>query len=605
MKRARRGGHGRGGRRNRNSSERSVPQKVNRDSPIDFPSISRKKSKAEESDVGVELFLSEAGQLNGSIKKRMVDFHVSEIGLDDRVAALTEHTPLPAAPIASSGASELPEFTELEVLTNLDESSALEAWLSMGNSRSPEFEFQMTLDKSKRTQVHQFIRGLRFKPALCSDTTEDGRVRVRVKKLAHNADRRDPQWSKGNPQYVRFILHKINIDTIQAIDRVCNMLRVPTTRAGFAGTKDKRAVTSQWVTMYQQTPDRILQIATVLRDQGIVLGHPHLVHDGLSLGHLKGNRFHVVFRDMDVGKELEIEQSILALKETGFINYFGMQRFGSGCVSTHELGRELLRGGSIAFVQMLLAPREYDFPNEGVKNARLLLQGGSRDYLTIQKMIPRFMSAERDVLYAMNLLGDDNLDLVVNKISRTLRMMYVHAYQSYLWNSATTARLGNAGLRSGPIIGDLVMVSDSELGMVPYVLTEADLPRYAITDVVLPLLCDTSVMPQNFVAEIYSRMLADDRMTMAHLSSQDRNLGLSPSYRALVVKPTILEWEIMRYSDPEIALIRSDVDVLNNVVLEDQSGGSNLGAKIKFDLPSSSYATMLFREMTKQSSIAI
>ncbi len=45
---------------------------------------------------------------------------------------------------------------------------------------------------------------------------------------------------------------------------------------------------------------------------------------------------------------------------------------------------------------------------------------------------------------------------------RNLRLMYAHAYQSYIWNHAVSARL--ALNRTKPIIGDLVLVSSAAAG---------------------------------------------------------------------------------------------------------------------------------------------
>jgi tRNA(Glu) U13 pseudouridine synthase TruD len=45
-------------------------------------------------------------------------------------------------------------------------------------------------------------------------------------------------------------------------------------------------------------------------------------------------------------------------------------------------------------------------------------------------------------------------ELTFFKIPRSLRTMYVHAYQSYIWNLVATARINLS--RTGPLVGDLV-----------------------------------------------------------------------------------------------------------------------------------------------------
>jgi tRNA pseudouridine13 synthase len=57
---------------------------------------------------------------------------------------------------------------------------------------------------------------------------------------------------------------------------------------------------------------------------------------------LSGNRFKIVIREIDEQNNSIIESGIESLKKNGFINYFGLQRFGS-CTEapTHLIGSKL------------------------------------------------------------------------------------------------------------------------------------------------------------------------------------------------------------------------------------------------------------------------
>lgn len=65
--------------------------------------------------------------------------------------------------------------------------------------------------------------------------------------------------------------------------------------------------------------------------------------DGLRLGDLSGNRFKIVIREVDEQNNEIIESGIDSLKKNGFINYFGLQRFGT-CTEapTHLIGSKLI-----------------------------------------------------------------------------------------------------------------------------------------------------------------------------------------------------------------------------------------------------------------------
>ena len=55
-----------------------------------------------------------------------------------------------------------------------------------------------------------------------------------------------------------------------------------------------------------------------------------------------------------------IKASVEGLGKNGFINYYGLQRFGSGSVPTHLVGAALLRGEWRSSVNLILDPREGD-----------------------------------------------------------------------------------------------------------------------------------------------------------------------------------------------------------------------------------------------------
>lgn len=49
---------------------------------------------------------------------------------------------------------------------------------------------------------------------------------------------------------------------------------------------------------------------------------------------------------------------------------------------------------------------------------------------------------------------------IAQKIPRNTRLMYVHSYQSFLWNKVTSQRIQELGLT--PVVGDLVWKKSSE-----------------------------------------------------------------------------------------------------------------------------------------------
>lgn len=76
----------------------------------------------------------------------------------------------------------------------------------------------------------------------------------------------------------------------------------------------------------------------------------------LQLGNLRGNRFEIVLREVSCEAGL-VESSCRALAERGFINYYGLQRFGKGGAGNHLIGRALLQCDWKAANDLMFAPK--------------------------------------------------------------------------------------------------------------------------------------------------------------------------------------------------------------------------------------------------------
>ena len=97
--------------------------------------------------------------------------------------------------------------------------------------------------------------------------------------------------------------------------------------------------------------------------------HNRYVKDRIKLGDLCGNHFCITLRDVqkrDAGGcplactddiETVIQTSLESLRDHGFINYYGMQRFGTRNVSTHAVGIAMLTGQWELAVDLILMPK--------------------------------------------------------------------------------------------------------------------------------------------------------------------------------------------------------------------------------------------------------
>ena len=124
-----------------------------------------------------------------------------------------------------------------------------------------------------------------------------------------------------------FLLEKVNYNTLDAIKHIANKLHIPEKRISFAGTKDRNAITKQFISIQDVSPDRVEKIE--LKD--IKLKYVGKRSRPISLGELDTNKFTITIREIDIKPE----------PINSFINYYGPQRFSTNNV---EIGRHIVKG---------------------------------------------------------------------------------------------------------------------------------------------------------------------------------------------------------------------------------------------------------------------
>jgi len=131
----------------------------------------------------------------------------------------------------------------------------------------------------------------------------------------------------GAGEHLLLAIEKRGMNTAFAAKRLAQWARVPEMSVGYAGLKDRHAVTRQRFSVHlpkKEAPDIGLLDSPELR----VLGHTWHSRK-LPRGALAGNRFVLVLRDVR-GERGAIEQRLHAIARRGVPNYFGEQRFGRG-----------------------------------------------------------------------------------------------------------------------------------------------------------------------------------------------------------------------------------------------------------------------------------
>ena len=101
--------------------------------------------------------------------------------------------------------------------------------------------------------------------------------------------------------------------------------------------------------------------------RGVFVGNFCYKSTSLELGDLGGNHFTIALRNIKSDEKENVAKALESLQSKGFINYFGLQRFGTvAAVKTSDIGLALIKSKWSEAVELLMRPR----PNEDTKTAR-------------------------------------------------------------------------------------------------------------------------------------------------------------------------------------------------------------------------------------------
>lgn len=262
-----------------------------------------------------------------------------------------------------------------------------------------------------------------------------------------------------------FFIEKIGRETLDVVLDVARELHVDRKRMGFAGMKDKRAITRQWLCVSNSEVQEIKELEDKLYKVKILKIMQN--QKKLRIGQLIGNKFRLLIRDTENPEEdIKIAREVLAeLEGIGVPNYFGWQRFGNKRPNTHVVGKMMLENDLKKVVDAYIG-NPYPEEPEHIKEVRQMYDDGKLQEAF--ESMPRGMRYEKMMLKTLlkemkkqkvNDIGDldeNSYKWAIESLPKPLKRMFVHAYQSYLFNKAVSerAKLGIDKYVEGDIIID-------------------------------------------------------------------------------------------------------------------------------------------------------
>jgi len=262
----------------------------------------------------------------------------------------------------------------------------------------------------------------------------------------------------------RFTVAKVTLTNWET-NRFCNnlakKLSISRNRIFFAGTKDKRAVTSQlFVIDAPQFKVAEIEMSDVVIE---VLGR---THQKIGFGNHRGNRFTIVVRGCahEDGTPMTEEEALSEVEQirTGmqeklglgrFPNWIGPQRFGSGRAVTAEVGRSVVQHQWAEAVHTYISKEgEHESPDVAAFRKHIRENGITEEGLALA---PDWLGYERRMTEHLLNNPDDHIG-AFRKLPNNLQLMTIHALQSVVFNRSLRKRLEQGMRITTPEAGDLV-----------------------------------------------------------------------------------------------------------------------------------------------------
>ena len=395
------------------------------------------------------------------------------------------------------------------------------------------------------------------------EITPDGKI------LSINASQEIEQSNSLNGEYTEFNIVKKDWDTHRLIHKLRRRLRVSRKRFSFAGTKDRRALTVQRMSVWKIHPSKLLE----LRIKDVKILNPIYAKTPISLGDLWGNNFTIIIRDISEST-VKIEQIIDLFLENiqeigGLVNFFGHQRFGSLRPITHLVGKSFIQGDFKKASEIFLTATS-PLESKEVTTARKEL-AETEDYRNAVKKFPKGYKPELAMINHLLKHPNDFIN-AFRKISKGLRLMFVHAFQSYIFNKFLSLRF-QKGLSLKPTYEDIVQTANGSVHLFKENLDDESTLVAPLIGYQLPL------FPTGIVGKLFDEILTEEGIQPSMFRIKSYPEASSKGGYRPVIMP-IKDFQALEIND----------DPLND--------GKKM-LKVTFSLGKGSYATILLRELMK------
>ncbi len=241
---------------------------------------------------------------------------------------------------------------------------------------------------------------------------------------------------KGEGEHLYLRIEKTSVSHGELMSCLRRHFQVKEVDIGYAGMKDKAAVTRQTVSIHLLDDPPSVEIDH--ERINVLWARRHT--NKIRRGHLRGNRFSIRIRKVDPLSITAVKRCLDQLQRTGMPNYFGFQRFGYRC-NNQIIGAAIVRKDWQGLLDELLGATGTPFP-EYQRDRRELYDQGQH-----AESARQWSAANRNELIASRSLRDGkSVHGACHAVGKTALSFWISALQSAIFNRVLDERLEQGAL---------------------------------------------------------------------------------------------------------------------------------------------------------------
>lgn len=379
-------------------------------------------------------------------------------------------------------------------------------------------------------------------------------------------------------KFLGFSLQKYNLSTNAALRKISNLTGINIRSFFYSGLKDKRAITVQNFSVIGNPIKELLKI----KEQDLILFNFRKAKK-IFIGEHLGNYFKIIIRGIKK-PTTDFYENFDDIKDKGFLNYFGYQRFGTIRPISHLIGKSILKKDFESAIKKYLIIRSKHEGNEMFKIRKSIEEDWPNLDPKIINNIPDNLYFEKELVKKLINSNLDFKQIMFSTFNPNLVMLFVHAYQSFIFNNILSERfksekyeiklgdyiiiLDYSGLPSRKII----LVKDKNFGVLKGLVNN----KMAVLGI--PLI--GANISKDKILEQYDikSVLKDDNLHLDDLEfNVNQEMEILGGFRPAFIFPDKLDYQLF----------------IN------KSGATDNKIEVKFSLPKGTYATILLREIMK------